>query len=295
MEGVEGAEGGMHGAPAASPHPAGAEQPAEASAGDTLSDPVWEHPAAWQAGASATLILALDTSTQLGGVALCRGAALLGEETWQSVPTGSGAVAGGAGGQQTTQILPAAERLWTRAGLQASDLGAVAVATGPGSFTGLRVGLSLAKGFALALGVPLVGVPTLDVIAYQHRLTPAPLCALIGAGRGRYYAGFYRHTRAGLHREGAFAVLDLAELAQRLTAAATTHFLCGELEAELVAGLAEHLRRLRPKGGRTRPVRYASPAATVRRPAYLAELARGRLDRQEVTDPAALQPLYLRR
>ncbi|MGH2371592.1 MAG: tRNA (adenosine(37)-N6)-threonylcarbamoyltransferase complex dimerization subunit type 1 TsaB, partial [Chloroflexota bacterium] len=156
------------------------------------ADP-WRVPDNWVP--AGPLLLALDTSTSVGGVALCRGATVLGEETWL------------AGGQQTSQVLPAAARLWERAGHTAGDLQVVAVATGPGSFTGLRIGVSLGKGFALALGLALVGVSTLDVIAYQHRQAPSPLCAVVGAGRGRCYAGFYERRRGGLWLLGDYAVL----------------------------------------------------------------------------------------
>ncbi len=219
------------------------------------------------------LLLALDTGSGVGGVALCRGPVVLGEETWQ------------AGGQQTSQVLPAAARLWERAGVTAQHLQAVAVGTGPGSFSGLRVGLSLGKGFALALGIPLIGVATLDAVAYQHQGAGTTLCAVVGAGRGQYYTALYRRSRGALLRLGEYAVVTADELAERLTTAGRV-FVGGELSAELVAFLT------RRAGG---TLRCASPAAALRRPAYLAELAMGCLSEGPPPDAASLQPIYLQR
>ena len=220
------------------------------------------------------LILAIDTAARTGGVALLRGRALVGEETWL------------AGGSQTSQVLPAAARLWQRAGISPRDLYAVVVSTGPGSFTGLRVGASLAKGFALASGSRLVGVPALDVVAYQHRQAAAQICALVDAGRGHYYAGAYESPRGRLRRAGEYAALSLEQLSDRLEAQTPRPLLGGDLDAAAVAALRRRL------GG---VLRVASPAATVRRPAYLAELGLWRLLTEPPADPAALQPIYLSR
>lgn len=220
------------------------------------------------------LVLAIDTSSRTGGVALCRGSTVVGEETWL------------AGGSQTSQVLPAAVRLWERAGLTVRDVQAVVVATGPGSFTGLRVGASLGKGLALALNVPLAGVATLDAVAYQHRQAGAQLCAIVQAGRGQLYVGTYRRVRGRLRRAGVFRVRELAELASELAALRTVPYLCGELDAAAVAVLEGQL------GDR---LRLVSPAAALRRPAFLAELGRWHIAEHGWPDAAALQPLYLRR
>ncbi len=235
-----------------------------------------------EAGATGPLILALDTASAVGGVALCRGPHVLGEETWH------------AGGQQTAQILPAAARLWERAGVTARDVQGIAVGTGPGSYTGLRVGLSLGKGFALALRIPLVGVPTLDAVAYQHREAGSVLCAVVDAGRGQYYTAFYRSghgvphggARSELQRLGEYAVVTAEELAEHVMAAGPGVYVGGELNTALVGLLAS-------RAGAA--WRCATPSAALRRPAFLAEIARGRLSAISPTDAETLQPLYLRR
>ncbi|MGH2369450.1 MAG: tRNA threonylcarbamoyladenosine biosynthesis protein TsaB, partial [Chloroflexota bacterium] len=132
----------------------------------------------------------------------------------------------------------------------------------------------------------LVGVSTLDVIAYQHRQAPSPLCAVVGAGRGRCYAGFYERRRGRLWLPRDYAVLTIDELAGNLADLERPAYVCGELDTDLVMTLRERL------GERAR---IASPASTIRRPAYLAELALDRLVHDGAADPTTLQPLYLRR
>jgi tRNA threonylcarbamoyladenosine biosynthesis protein TsaB len=224
--------------------------------------------------AADAVVLAIDTSSRIGGVALCRGATIVGEETWQ------------AGGSQTAQVLPAAARLWERAGLTVRDVAAVVVALGPGSFTGLRVGASLGKGLALALNVPLAGVATLDVVAYQHCHAAAQLCAVVQAGRGQLYVGMYRRWQGRPRRAGNFMVRDVSELAEDLAAVGQAPFVCGELDPAAVAVLEGRV------GGR---LRLASPAAALRRTAFLAELGRWQIAAHGRADAAALQPIYLRR
>jgi tRNA threonylcarbamoyladenosine biosynthesis protein TsaB len=218
------------------------------------------------------IVLALDTSSAVGGVALARGAEILGEETWH------------AGGRQTVQILPAAVRLCERAGLALADVSLVVVATGPGSFTGLRVGVSLAKGVASALGIPLVGVPTLDVVASQFRDVGRDVVALVDAGRGQVYAAAYRHSRGASTRQGEFAVLSEDELPAFVRDAGRNVYVGGELLPVRALVL-----------GALPGVRVASPATTLRRPAHLAEAGFLRWLAGVTDDISSLQPLYLKR
>jgi tRNA threonylcarbamoyladenosine biosynthesis protein TsaB len=217
-------------------------------------------------------VLALDTSSKIGGVALGRGFEILGEETWL------------AGGSHTQQVLPAAARLCERSGHAVAQVGVVVVALGPGSFTGLRVGASLGKGLAAALGVSLVGVPTLDAVAHQHRAAPGHLVALVDAGRGQVYAGTYRGGRRGLVRRGEYQVLSDDELVTHVGALKGGAWIVGELLPDRARSLAALER-----------VRVATPAGTLRRPAHLAELGYARFLQGDLPEPAALQPIYLKR
>jgi len=118
-------------------------------------------------------LLALDTSTDWAGIALTDGAALA-ELNWT------------AGRKQTTQVMPEVERLLATLGLSPEHLGAVAVATGPGSFSGLRVGLAIANGLAIAIGIPVLGVSTVELTVHGWRDVPGQAIGAVKAGRSRY-------------------------------------------------------------------------------------------------------------
>ena len=126
------------------------------------------------------MILAIDTATDWVGLALHDGASVLAEFGWRSRRT------------QTIELAPAVAQLWSRTGVAPSDLSAIAVAIGPGSYTGLRVGLALAKGIALAQKLPLVGVPTLDIVAAAVCRLETDLVVVAEAGRTRLWAGQYQ-------------------------------------------------------------------------------------------------------
>ena len=104
----------------------------------------------------ASLELTIDTASEMASVALSREGALEAELTWRCPRNHS------------AELLPAVQYLMQRAGVDKSELTAVFVCIGPGSYTGLRVGIASAKGLAFALGLPIVGVGRLEADAYQH-------------------------------------------------------------------------------------------------------------------------------
>jgi tRNA threonylcarbamoyladenosine biosynthesis protein TsaB len=217
------------------------------------------------------MLLAIDTATHLAGLALYDQAAgwILGEETWQSV------------NNHTVELMPRLVRLMDQQQLAPADLSGLVVSLGPGSFTGLRIGLALAKGLSLACDLPLVGVPTLDVVARPHMDQPYPIWAILQAGRGRICVGRYARRKGRWRRQGDSQLTTIEELCDGIEGKA---LVCGE-----IGGLdAETLReRLGDKAT------IASPAASLRRPAYLAELGWERLGRGDADDPKALAPIYL--
>ena len=119
------------------------------------------------------LILAIETATGCGGVALTRGVGesgkLLAEYTLQPEVTHS------------RRLLGSVAAMMAATGIDWSELAAVAVSQGPGSFTGLRIGMAAAKGIAMAAGIPLLAVPTLDGLALQTTTTDLPICCLLDA------------------------------------------------------------------------------------------------------------------
>lgn len=213
-------------------------------------------------------LLAIDTSTHFAGLTLYTADGVLAECQWR------------AGQAQTAALLPQVDQLLTLGGVAVNDLGAVAVATGPGSFTGLRVGLSAAKGLVYGLGLPLFGVPTLDATAYPHLGQGRPVRAVLAAGRGRLVSALYRWRDGALQRAGEYATSSLEGLA---TLIVEPTLVCGELDALAARRLVE----LAPAA------RLAPPAARPRRAASLAELAWLRWTRGEHDDPAGLEPIYL--
>src|SRR5690349_15105794 len=223
------------------------------------------------------MLLAFDTSTSVASVALVTGTAddarLVAELTWQ------------VGQRHSTELLERLEWLLAASRLSMSDLTCVAVALGPGSFNGVRVALATAKSLAFARGVPLYGVPTLDIIAWGHRISGGTICAILEAGRGQVYAAIYDATQPdAAHWEpvAGYQVLTAAELAAQIHG---TVLCCGEMSPETRATLASALAS-----------RYrAASALDERRAGWLAELALARSAAQRYDDPVALEPLYLRR
>jgi tRNA threonylcarbamoyladenosine biosynthesis protein TsaB len=217
------------------------------------------------------MILALDTSTDSSSLALYDGEAVLAEFTWQTRDS-------------TVQALPMVQECFALLQRGPADLTGIAVALGPGSFNGLRVGLSLGKGLAFALHLPIAGLPTPEITAYPFSALVLPVCALLRAGRNRVITALFQTRYGRWQRVGEMRNVSVDELCQDTER--TTVF-CGEIDAELSACIRERL------GQRAL---VASPALSTRRAGYLAEMAWKRLQEYpQGDDLEALQPIYLTR
>ncbi len=212
------------------------------------------------------LVLAVDTSTRMASVALYDGVRVRTEMTWEAPR------------RHTVELTPMVVAMFERGRLDVSALTGLAVALGPGSFTGLRIGMALVKGLALARGLPVVGVPTLDVAVWGVPRRRATLYATLQAGRGRICAAPYRWRRDGWRRTGEVGLTTWEALVRGLPADA---LLCGEIDAQGLELLQAH------------QVKVVPPAQRLRRAGCLAEMAWNRLMDGESDDPATLQPLYL--
>ena len=159
------------------------------------------------------------------------------------------------------------------------DVRVLGVALGPGSFTSLRVGLSLAKGLALSLRLPLIGIPTMDILAAAQASSKLPLAIVIQAGRGRFAVGWYKRSKNGWQPRGPARVVTLDALANEVQSPV---LVCGELTS------AERLTLARKP-----EIHLGSPAQSLRRPAILAELAWARWQAGDVDDESTLAPIYL--
>jgi tRNA threonylcarbamoyladenosine biosynthesis protein TsaB len=215
------------------------------------------------------MILAIDTATQYASLALYNQDGVLAEESWFS------------GRNHTVEVMPRLTRMLGQANLKVAELTALAVSLGPGSFTGVRIGLAVAKGLALPHKLPVIGVSTLETAAYPLRARNLPVWVILQAGRGRIIAACYGLAEEawGLLVEPHLTTVEtLAEQINQPT-------LCtGEIDAQA----AQILQRASgPK------VMIDPPAARLRRAGYLAEIAAQRLEASDQDDPDALAPVYL--
>ncbi|MCZ7540604.1 MAG: tRNA (adenosine(37)-N6)-threonylcarbamoyltransferase complex dimerization subunit type 1 TsaB [Anaerolineae bacterium] len=214
------------------------------------------------------MILAIDTATRFISLALHDGQRLLLEHTWLTA------------NNHTVELAPAIHAAFAQTRIVPSSLSAVAISQGPGSFTGLRIGMGVAKGLALATGCPLVAVPTLEIVAAAVPAAPEPLVAVLQAGRGRVCAQTFRASGGHWQPAGPPAIVTWEGLFAALDGAA---LLAGEIDD----GGREVLDASR------QPVRVLPAAIALRRAGFLAEMALSRLAAGQRADPRAVTPIYL--
>lgn len=214
------------------------------------------------------MLLAVDTSTSWIGLALYDGAHVLGEMTWQSKT------------HHTVELTPGIHELLERCGVKTTDLQALGVATGPGSFTSLRIGLAMVKGMALALRLPVVGVPTLDALVAAQPLRETQLAAILQAGRGRLAVVWYEVRDGKWQSRTEPQITTAEELVLQLN---KPTLVVGEMTANERQILAR----------RRRNAVMATPAQSMRRPSFLAEIAWERWSSGQVDDVISLSPIYL--
>lgn len=214
--------------------------------------------------------LAIDTATDVAGIALADAGGVVVEHSWP------------ARRNHTSALAPRVAQALADAGLSVAELAGIAVAIGPGSYTGLRIGLALAKGLAFGAGLPVVGVPTLDPLAAALSAPVTQrerdLWCVFRAGRQRFVAARYPPAASAWPDASALKSLTLAELTALVPGG---DWLAGELTAEEQAELAS-------RGGVVVP-----SAAGLRRAGWLAELGRARYAAQGADDLVALAPIYL--
>lgn len=224
-------------------------------------------------------ILALDTSTMLGSVALSEDLKLIAEEQI------------GVNATHSERLLTTIEHLLDLADWSMDDLDAVAVAIGPGSFTGLRIGLATAKGIAFGLKKPIVGVSSLLVLAYNGLISNMTVVPIIDARRKEVYAAAYRFKQA---KGGQFklnvileeTVIDPKELCKKLKAINSKLLLVGD-------GIITYEKELKKQLGSKAHIitdKMVYPHAS-----HLAAMAYERLKKNKSDDIVALAPNYIRR
>lgn len=212
--------------------------------------------------------LTIDTSSNIAGVALSHRGEILASLTWKTARN------------HTVELLPGLICLLRQASVELDSVEAIIVAKGPGSFNGLRVGISAAKGLASSLKIPLLGVNTLEAEAYPFAFTGLPLRPVHKAGHDIATA-LYRQKDDEWQCLEAENLTTITVLCRRIR---QRTLFCGELSHSMISEIRQNLGR--------RAIIPRSESHS--RANSLAALGWQRLCRGERDDPVSLQPLYLR-
>lgn len=219
------------------------------------------------------LTLAIDTATKVCTVALCRERELLAEYTINMGMTHS------------EGLLPQLEQLLARTGVEKKDIGLLAVSMGPGSFTGLRIGLATAEAMAYAWQCCLHGVDTLKALAYNIQLEGIVLSPVLDAQKGNFYQALYQWQNGQLVELAPVAVVNAQEALERIALQGTPALLMGECE-RLVKKVPDGL----PTWVREAPVALRMPRAS-----SVAWAALDEFDPETDKKIFGLEPYYIRR
>ncbi len=221
------------------------------------------------------MIIAIDTATETASVAIAHPeGGIAAELTWR------------AGRNHTMHVHPTLRHVMMLAGIMTNDLTGVVATRGPGSFTGIRIGLATAKGLAQGLDVPIVGVGTLAAAAYGAVHLGRTVWSVVNAGRGQYAAATYTASEDdGVTRLVAEAILSPEELVSLMAERDEDCVLTGEFDE----GLAETAQSSLGDS-----LTIGPDVVRTRTAANAARLGLLRLQRGDVDDVATLEPLYLR-
>ncbi|MBN1375042.1 MAG: tRNA (adenosine(37)-N6)-threonylcarbamoyltransferase complex dimerization subunit type 1 TsaB [Dehalococcoidia bacterium] len=213
--------------------------------------------------------LAIDTSTDWAGLALSCEGIPFSELTWKP------------GQNHTSELFPNLENLLRNTNSEMQSLSSIFVAKGPGSYNGLRAGISAAKGLAFSLQIPLVAVSTLEIEAYPFAFAGLPVCPLQDAGRGEIATALYT-------ADGGWRCLEPEHLT-------TIDILCANTEVktvfcgEITPALMEKIKHI--PGERAI---IPGPCERLRRPGFLSSLGWQLIKKGHTENISTLQPIYLR-
>jgi len=217
-------------------------------------------------------VLGIDTSTSCGSIGLIEDEQILCEYSLVGKASHS------------ERVLKTIDRVLGDSGIPIGDIDGLAISIGPGSFTGLRIGVSAVKGLAFATNIPVAGVSTLDALAQNVRYSPYLICPLLDARKGEVYSALYRNTEKGrltkLAPEMAIKPVDLLERIDGKTLfLGNGVYPYGDLIRRKLKGLA----------------RIAGPSFNFIHGIIIAQLGRENLERGEYLDLEAFTPQYLRK
>jgi tRNA threonylcarbamoyladenosine biosynthesis protein TsaB len=233
-------------------------------------------------------VLAIDTSTMLGGIAVCDDSAGMIAEVRLNVKS-----------THSERLMAEIDHILKQSALSISDMDVFAIAVGPGSFTGLRIGLSTAKGLSYATGRPIVAVPTLEAFAWNFPFSRYPVCTLLDARRKEVYAALFRWETDGFVRvvdETAVGITTLLKGIKMGTQRSDKERDQGPLhEATIFAGEGAILYKDEIIEEMEGDAFFASPEKMVPSPANVASLGIKKALRGEFSEPVSLVPWYLRK
>lgn len=213
-------------------------------------------------------LFCLDTSTLAGSIAILEDECVRAEVNINL------------GRKHTERLLPGMDWLFQELSIEPREMDAVAVGVGPGSFTGLRVGLATAKGLALSLSVPIVGISSLDALAWQVRFFPGKILALLDARKGQVFARFYEGGDDFRPADDPMAI-DPLELLEKIPVKTM-------LVGEGLRAYQDVFEKIRDK------ILIAGFEFDQPRAAVVGRLGLERLKRNESDSPDSLAPVYLR-
>ncbi len=221
-------------------------------------------------------ILAIDTSTMLGGIAVMEESALIAESRLNVKSTHS------------ERLMTEIEHCLMQSDLKISDIDVFAVAIGPGSFTGLRIGLSTVKGFSYATGKPVVSVPTLEALAWNFPQSRYPVCAMLDARKKEVYAALFEWQNQDFQKIIAEHSIKPEEFI-RYTLNAIRY------DKFIFAGEGAMIYRDKIIEVMGERAIFAPPEKTVPSPANVAALGLKKALMGDFSEPISLSPIYIRK
>lgn len=219
-------------------------------------------------------VLALDTSSMVASVAVAEDSKLLGEITFNYKK------------QHSTILMPMIDKLLTSLEIDINEVDAVACASGPGSFTGLRIGAATAKGLCHGAGKPIIGIPTLDALAFNLAYSRGIICPVMDALRDNVYTSIYRFENDGLFKIEEHMAVHIDEIIDKLKSYNEKVIFLGD-------GVPVHEQKL--KDELKLNAAFAPLHLNMQRASSVAALALKRLEKGDTDDFLSFAPFYLRK
>jgi tRNA threonylcarbamoyladenosine biosynthesis protein TsaB len=220
-------------------------------------------------------ILAIETTAKMGGISIIRNREIIAENMYSGVET------------YCKRLIPDIEKMFNSLDISWQELSAVAVSIGPGSFTGLRIGIATAKAIAFSLDIPILGIPTLDALAMNiapcHDLL---ICPVIDARKEQIYTAIYKYNENELIKTTPYIAIKPIEFFDTITQIGKTICFLGD-------GLKKYQELFNaffPK------IKYMTAPENLCyvKSSNIAWLADSRLKKGQTHNPATLQPIYIR-